>query len=330
MATIRDRYDLIVVGSGPAGLSGAINAESEGIDTLVLDAGDRPGGQAGTSTCIENYPGFPGGVTGQRLMSSMVDQALGFTTEFLAPVQAEGITPTGEGYAVTDDRDTFLGSAVLLGTGVQYRRLKVPNLAAYLGRGVHYGSPRLSEEYEGKELLVVGGANSAGQAAMHLSKFTECAVHMVVRGQGLSVGMSEYLSDRIDQTPNVQVHTETEVVGVDGDGRLKEVMLKHGDRVNRVPADELFILIGAQPKTTWLPDAITTDKIGFVQTGGDIPAEARDAFYEATGRQPFAHETGMPGIFVAGDVRFGTTKRVAAAVGDGATAIPELHRYLQP
>ena len=321
-------HDLVVVGAGPAGLSAAINAESERIDTLVLESNNRLGGQAVTSTRIENYPGFPEGVTGEELMGRMIDQALKFTTEFMAPLRAERLERTGDGILVhSDEGETFLGRSVLISCGVEYRRLRARNFAAYLGRGAMYGSPNISVPYENKRIVVVGGANSAGQAALHLSR--ACEVHLLVRGKGVEDKMSAYLADRIVDNNNVHVHTETEVTAVDGDGRLKKVTVKHGDTLQDMDADELFVLIGAEPKTHWLPEGITRDKAGFVVAGSDLPAEAREQFADqSSGRQPFAHETSMPGLFVAGDGRSSTIKRVASAVGDGAGVIPELHRYL--
>lgn len=323
-----ERYDLIIVGGGPAGLSAAINAESERINTLVLDSANQLGGQAGTSSLIENYPGFPGGVSGKRLTSLMIDQALQFNTEFIAPWRAEKIELVEDGLVVHDDTESILARTVLVSAGVEYRRLVVPNLAAYLGRGVTYGSPKLGDTYENKSLFVVGGANSAGQAAMHLSQFSKCEVGLVVRGSSIEEKMSSYLSDRITSTPNIRVYTETEIASVDGDGRLKEITVQSNEQQQTLLADELFVLIGAAPKTGWLPVEVQKDDYGFVKAGGDIGEEARHEFLEAHQRTPLVHETSVPGLFVAGDVRCGTTKRVASAVGDGATVVPDLHRYL--
>lgn len=321
-------YDLIIVGGGPAGLSAAINAESESLNTLVLDAAPQLGGQAGTSSLIENYPGFPEGVSGRRLTSLMIDQALRFSTEFMAPMRAEEIEATDEGLAVREDSEVVLGRTVLISSGVEYRRLIVPNLAAYSGRGVTYGSPRVTDDYCDRTVYVVGGANSAGQAAMHLASFSGCQVHMLVRGKSIEEKMSSYLSERISSTPNIEVLTESEVVSVDGDGHLKELTVQKSGEAVTLPADDLFVLIGAVPKTGWLPDGVARDASGFVLAGGDVEGEARRAFKELHGRAPLTHETSMPGLFVAGDVRSGTTKRVASAVGDGATTVPDLHKYI--
>lgn len=321
-------YDLIIVGAGPAGLSAAINAESERVNTLVLDAADQLGGQAGTSSLIENYPGFPQGVSGKTLASLMIDQALKFETEFLGPWRAAGIEGVDGGLLVRDDTEAVLGRAVLICSGVDYRRLIVPNIAAYLGRGVSYGSPNLSRQFSGKKLYVVGGANSAGQAAKHLSSFTDCEVNLIVRGNSIDEKMSAYLVDRIMTTPNIKVHTNTTVTGVDGDGMLKEISLKSGELEKNFPADEIFILIGAAPRTGWLPGIIERDNLGFIRAGVDLGEVAQHTFIDSYHRVPLPHETCMAGLFVAGDVRCGTTKRVASAVGDGANSIPDIHRYL--
>lgn len=322
-------YDLIVVGGGPAGLSAAINAESEGIDTMVIDSAHKLGGQAGTSSLIENYAGFPKGVSGRKLTSLMIDQALNFNTEFLAPWRAENIQPTDEGLVVRDGSEQLLGRAVLLSAGVEYRRLVVPNLAAYLGRGVSYGSPRTDDNFESKEAYVVGGANSAGQAAMHLAKFNGCSVKILVRGKDIESSMSAYLSERIHEKDNIEVLTQTEVTSVDGDGHLKEINIRTPKGERTVSADELFVMIGATPKTEWLPDDVQRDKTGFINAGADIDGEERERFVEENQRSPLTHETALTGLFAAGDIRYGTKKRVASAVGDGATAIPDIHRYLE-
>lgn len=259
----------------------------------------------------------------------MIDQALGFNTEFLGPWRAEGIEDGDRGLRVVDNDEAIYGRAVLMCSGVDYRRLVVPNLAAYLGRGVNYGSPNMSQQYKDKKLIVVGGANSAGQAAMHLAEFTGCQVSLVVRGESIREKMSTYLADRIESAPNIKVLTSTTVSGVDGDGKLKEVALRSGKRESNVQADEMFILIGAAPRTSWLPPAVERDNLGFIKAGVDLGEDVQHGFVEINGRLPLPHETCKPGLFVAGDVRYGTTKRVASAVGDGATSIPDVHRYLR-
>jgi thioredoxin reductase (NADPH) len=322
-----EEYDLLIVGAGPAGLSAVINAESERINTLVLDGNDHLGGQASESSLIENYPGFPGGVSGAELTGLMIEQAIGFKAELLAPWHVQNIRSQESGLFVTDGSEEIFGRSVLLASGVQYNRLVVPNIAAYLGRGIEYGSPDLGIKYEGKKLFVVGGANSAGQAAMHLSKMTDCSVDVLIRGNSIEDKMSAYLHERIAETPNINVRTETEITGVAGNGRLKELTLKVGNEELVVPADEVFIFIGAEPKTHWLSVDVERDEKGYIKAGGDIGESGRREFVEVNGRPPLPHETSVPGLFVAGDVRCGTTKRVASAVGDGATTVPDLHRY---
>ncbi len=329
--TERESRDLIIVGAGPAGLNAAINAESEGLNTLVVDAADYPGGQAAKSTRIENYGGFPGGVSGSELTGKMVDQALGFSTTFIGPCRVEELEPTEDGIIVRDDTEEFLGKTVLLAMGVGYKRLVVQNLFAYLGRGVHYGTPSLEEERPKGDLYVVGGANSAGQAAVYLSESEACRVNLLIRGDDIRKSMSEYLVERLEKAENVTIQTNTQVVGVDGNGSLGEITLKRsaGDEPTeeKVPANRLFIFIGAEPKTAWLRNIVDVDPKGFVVTGRDLPDESRDAFQDQTGRLPFEHETRMPGVFAAGDIRCGTTKRVVVAGADGVIAVGELHRY---
>jgi thioredoxin reductase (NADPH) len=329
MVTLNPEYDLLVIGGGPTGLTAAMTAESEGLNTLVTDAAGQFGGQAGTSSFIENYPGFPQGITGEELTSLLLDQGLKFNTEYLGHWRAESIERSANGLITRDDGESILARTVLLATGVQYRPLRVPNLAAYLGRGVTYGSPRLSDKYEGKRLCVIGGANSAGQASMHLSEQAECTVDMLVRAKSLSDKMSKYLVDRIVGTEKIRVHTGTEVTSVDGDGKLREMTVRTGDDVRTIEVDELFILIGAVPKTGWLPEIVVKDERGYVKSGSDIDEVARSKFLAENGRAPLPHETSMSGLFVAGDVRCGTTKRVVTSAADGVGAISDIHRYLE-
>lgn len=323
-----NNYDLVVVGAGPAGLAAAIGAESEWLETVVLEGKGRLGGQAGTSSLIKNYAGFPGGISGPDLMGRMTDQALEFDTRFEAPERATGIIRTDEGLVVTTEAKEFIGRTVLLSCGVDYRKLGATNLAAYLGRGVAYGSPHMANKYDDKKLFVVGGANSAGQAAVHLSQFTNCDVHILIRGKSINEKMSGYLIDKISETPNIKVHTSTEVVAVQGNGCLGEITVVQEEQEVALPADEMFVMIGAEPRTGWLNEKVLRDRTGFVLTGTDIPLEERAKFEGDCGRPPFAHETSMHGVFAAGDVRHGTVKRVGYAVGDGGAAVAELHQYL--
>lgn len=322
------KKDLIIIGAGPAGLSAAITAESERLDTLVLDAGERLGGQAGTSSFIENYPGFPHGISGAGLMSKFIDQALRFTTDFVGPTRAEGIERVDDGLEVrTDDGVSYLGETVLIASGVRYRTLRAHNLTAYLGRGATYGSPDLSVSYDDKKVLVIGGANSAGQAAHHLSTFNGCDVKMFVRGDSIEKGMSGYLVDKIYDQPNIDVHTGTSLQCIEGDGRVQKAHYIENGQDMTCDVDEIFVMIGAAPSTLWLPE-FAKDERGFIVAGTDHNIESTQEFMERTGgRKPLTHETSMPGVFTAGDIRSGTDKRVALAAGDGAGVVPDIHRY---
>ncbi len=332
MPSSEKEYDLIIIGGGPAGLSAAITGETERLDTLVID--DRPeiGGQAGTTSLIENYAGFPRGISGPQLMANIVDQALRFHTDFMGPSRACGIERTDQGIIVVtaDDGEKFYGRHVLLSTGVETRQLKARNMAAYRGRGVTYGPPHPNADCRDKTIYIIGGGNSAGQAAFKLAEFETCNVHMVIRGEGIEKDMSGYMVDKIDSKPNINILNHTELEGVDGDddGHLDRVTLLNNSNqtTSQERADGVFVFIGAVPMTEWLSKTLLRDEPGFVLAGSDLPEDARKKFIEETkGRKPYGHETSMPGVFVAGDVRSGTKKRIALAVGDGAGVVPELH-----
>lgn len=322
--------DLVIIGGGPAGLSAAVNASSEKIKPLLLDGNQRLGGQAGTSSNIENYAGFPCGVTGQDLADRMVKQARRFGTDLLAPVMASRISrdPSTRLICVTDDAgDTFVTRSVVLASGVRYRRLPIPNVVAYLGNGVAYGSPSLQDSYSDQEIFVIGGANSAGQAAVHLSDCPNCTVHVVVRGDSLDLKMSHYLIEKIEERDNIQVHTKSEVVGLIGDDKLERLILRSPEGEREMEAHQLFAMIGAVPNTVWLDGTIALDK-GYVLGGRDLNEEIRETFQSDCGRLPFDSETSMPGVFVAGDIRANAVRRVAAAVGAGSMVVPDIHRHL--
>lgn len=321
-------YDVIIVGGGPAGLSAAVNAASEGVHTLLLDANSQLGGQAGTSSLIENYPGFVCGISGPELTDQMVQQARRFGVDMLAPVRASKIARGDNGLlTVTDDAsDCFDARAVILAMGVQERRLPLKNVVAYLHKGVVYGSPNLTTTYKDKELFIIGGANSAGQAAVHLA---ECGgnVHIVVRGEDLSAKMSHYLVKKIGKL-GITVHTQSEVTAVTGNGMLSQVTLKSPDnKALELPADHMFVMIGAVPRTTWIDGTIALER-GYIVAGRDLQTDDRKSFKQLCGRLPYDSETSLPGVFAIGDVRAGATRRVAAAVGAGSSAAPDLHRFL--
>ena len=313
--------DLVVVGAGPAGLSAAVYAASEGLRTTVLDAG-AVGGQAGSSSLIRNYLGFPRGLGGGELAQRAYQQAWLFGAQFrlthrvvaLEPREGRHVVRTAGGTEVT-------ARAVVLALGVEYRRLDAPGLTELEGAGVYYGaSMSEAQALAGETVYVVGGGNSAGQAALHLARYA-CTVRILVRGEGLAATMSQYLIEAIDKDPNVEVRARTEVVGAQGDGRLERLELRRPDGVDTVPAAALIVLIGAHPHTEWLPEEVARDEWGYVVTGPDVPGWPCE-------RSPLPLETSLPGVFAAGDVRSRAVKRVASAAGAGALAISDVHAYL--
>ena len=319
-----EHFDLTIIGAGPAGLAAAVYAASEGLRTLVVEA-QAVGGQAGTSSLIRNYPGFERGVSGQKLSFSAFTQAWSFGARFHFMRHAVSLTADGDDRLVgLSDGGTARSSAVLIATGVDYRRLDVPFLESLVGRGVYYGAAVTeAPAMAGRHCVVVGGGNSAGQAAVHLARFAD-RVTVVVRARTLASSMSDYLIRQIDASPTIDVRYSTEVVGGEGDDGLAGLLLR--DRTTGadelVPAQALFVLIGSHPGTEWLSGAVGRDEWGFLCAGADIPPE-----FQST-RPPLPLETSMPGVFAVGDVRRGSVKRVASAVGEGAIAVQFLHRYL--
>ena len=326
----RQRCDVVVIGGGPAGLAAAVYGASEGLDTVVVER-EAVGGQAGASSLIRNYLGFPRGVSGQKLTYQAFQQAQLFGAEFRVMRQATGLRREDGGLVVKlSDGKQLAGRAVVVATGASYRRLGVPSLEALNGAGVFYGAATTeAQALEGQEVYVVGGANSAGQAAMHLSKYAS-RVTLVVRGSSLEAGMSDYLIREIEDADNVGVRLDTKVVGGSGEGRLKRLVLEDtvAGRTETVPAAALFVLIGAEPRTGWLPEEIARDESGFVLTGGDVPGSGHQADRRSPKRPPMPLETSMVGVFATGDVRHGSVKRVASAVGEGSIAIRLVHDYL--
>jgi thioredoxin reductase (NADPH) len=322
----RDDFDVVIVGAGPAGLSAAVYGASEGLDVLVIDEGGI-GGQATSSSLIRNYLGFPRGVSGSQLAERAYEQAWVFGANFAFMQKAAGLGRVGDRLFVTLPDHRRVGArAVILATGATYRRLGVPALEALNGAGVFYGGP-VSEAHAmaGKEAFVVGGANSAGQAALHLARYAR-RVTLVVRARSLRAGMSHYLVREVQATPNVEVRLDTSVVGGRGDGRLEYVVLREGaaGEHETVAADGLFVLIGARPHTDWLPAEIARDRRGFLLTGADLPEHHSWRLR----RRPFLLETSMPRVFAVGDVRHGSVKRVASAAGEGSIAIQLAHALL--
>jgi thioredoxin reductase len=321
-------FDVAVVGAGPAGLATAVYASSEGLRTVVVER-EAIGGQAGTSAMIRNYPGFAQGVSGARLAFEAYTQAWFFGTTFLFMRQLEGLAREDGHYRLRlSDGGTLNARTVVITTGATYRRLGIPALEDLQGRGVFYGAG-VSEApaMRGRTVYVVGGGNSAGQAALHLAGWAH-QVTVVVRSPSLTGSMSDYLIREIDAAPNVTVSYGTQVVGGTGTDHLKSLVLEDTETRARyaVPADGLFVLIGSEPRTEWLGESVARDRWGFILTGQDVPDDADTRWLS---RQPLPHETSLPGVFAAGDVRHGSVKRVASAVGEGAITVPLVHRYLE-
>jgi thioredoxin reductase (NADPH) len=323
-------YDLIVVGGGPAGLAAAVYGASEGLSTLMIER-NAPGGQAGTSSRIENYLGFPTGVSGADLARRAVTQARRFGVEILAPQHVTGVRVTDPyRYVKLSDGGEVSCHALLITTGVEWRKLDVPDLERYVGAGAYYGAAMTEAvSCQDEPVYVVGGANSAGQAAMYLAQYAS-HVTMLVRGEGLSATMSQYLIDQIAATSNITVLPHTSIAGVQGDDRLRCLILRNSQTGNTetVPVSALFIMIGAVPHTDWLDGVVTRDDHGFILSGPDLLANGKKPRSWKIDRDPFLLETSVPGIFVAGDVRRGSTKRVAAGVGEGSVAVSFVHQYL--
>lgn len=323
-------YDLAIVGGGPAGLAAAVYGASEGLRTVIIER-EAPGGQAGLSSKIENYLGFPSGLTGGDLARRAVAQARRFGVEILAPQEAIGIRADGPyRYLKLADGSEISCHALLLATGVQWRSLDVPGINRLQGAGVYYGAGT-SEALacKGETVHVVGGANSAGQAAMHFSKFATKVV-MLVRGESLAATMSRYLIEQIEKTPNIEVWTRTSVAEVHGESRLTDITILCAPtgQKEKLPASSLFIFIGAQPRTEWLGSLLERDERGFVLSGPDLLREGKRPASWTLERDPGLLETNVPGIFVVGDVRHGSVKRVASGVGEGAVVVQFMHQYL--
>jgi len=322
-------YDLIIVGGGPAGLAAAVYGASEGLKTLVIER-EAPGGQAGTSSRIENYLGFPSGLSGADLTRRGVAQAQRLGAEFLTS-EVTSVCVDGN-YRIVDlaDGNKLSCSALLVATGVQYRRLDMPGVERLTGAGVYYGGA-LSEAVglQGDDVYIAGGANSAGQAAIHFARYAR-EVTMVVRGKDLASGMSQYLVDQIEGTPNIRVWLRANVVEAIGDDHLEALRIRSEDSgvVETVPAQALFIFIGAKPYTEWIANLVAVDPQGYVASGTDIERMRTVPAAWPVRRQPFWLETSVPGIFVAGDVRHRSIKRIASATGEGAMAIHFIHQYL--
>lgn len=323
-------YDLVITGAGPAGLAAAVYGASEGLKTLMIER-EAPGGQAGLSSRIENYLGFPTGISGSDLTQRAVIQARRFQVEILAPQEAESLRIDGPyRYLKLSNGTEVWCHALVIATGLQWRRLGIPGMDRLQGAGVYYGAGIVeARSCREEEVYIVGGANSAGQAAVHFSGYARRVV-MLVRGDSLAATMSRYLIDRIEKTPNIEVRTGSSVTEVCGDTRLEEISVKCHEtgEVERVRANSLFIFIGAEPRTGWLDGVVDRDERGFIMTGADLVREGKRPKGWDLDRDPGLLETSVPGVFAVGDVRHGSVKRVASGVGEGSIAIQFVHQYL--
>ncbi len=323
-------YDVVVIGAGPAGLAASVYGSSEGLKTLLIER-RAPGGQAGTSSRIENYLGFPSGLSGSDLTRRAISQTVRFGTEFLSPQSVKEIQ-VQDNYKklVLDNNETVMSKAIVITTGVDYRQLTTPGIQQFTGAGVYYGAATTeASSCINQPVFIIGGGNSAGQAAMYLSKYAR-EVNIIIRRESLFATMSAYLIDQLNSVPNIQVFGCTEVIEAKGKDRLEEVVVKNSNtgEVITKPAAALYIFIGAKPYTDWLADSIIKDSKGFIETGRNL--ELCESFKKIwkLERDPYLLETSIAGIFAAGDVRSGAMNRVASAVGEGSMAISFVHKYL--
>jgi thioredoxin reductase (NADPH) len=326
-------YDLIIVGGGPAGLAAAVYGASEGLRTVMIER-EAPGGQAGTSSRIENYLGFPVGLSGSDLTRRAVTQAKRFGVEILTPQEVKGIRVEDPYRIITlSDGKEISCQALILGLGVSWRRLQVPGLEALTGAGVYYGAAQTEAlSCQGEDVYIIGGANSAGQAAMHFSKYAR-QVTMLVRGSSLTKSMSQYLIEQIAETPNIVVQTHSSVVEAKGETSLEAIAIECAGEITTVPATSLFIFIGAVPRTEWLDGVVERDERGFIRTGADLKVGGETGLNPRPkgwqlDRDPYLLETNVPGVFAVGDVRHGSVKRVASGVGEGSICVQFVHQYL--
>jgi thioredoxin reductase (NADPH) len=324
--------DLVIVGAGPAGLAAAVYAASEGLDALVLE-GHAPGGQAGTSSRIENYLGFPTGISGQALAGRALSQAEKFGAELAIARTAVRLDCDSRPYQVhLRDGEVVRARAIVIAAGVRYRKLELPTLARYEGLGVYYSATHMEGQLcEGEEIVIVGGGNSAGQAAVYLSQVAR-HVHLLVRGAGLADTMSRYLIQRIENSPAITLRPHTEVVGLEGDegGALRGMVWRRNDTgaTETRAIGRLFLMTGADPNTAWLKGCVVMDDRSFIKTGADLLPEELEAGRWPLARRPYLMETSIPGVFAVGDVRSQSVKRVASAVGEGSICVQLVHRAL--
>ena len=324
-----DLYDLVIVGAGPSGLAAAVYGASEGLRTLLLDR-HAPGGQAGSSSRIENYLGFPAGVSGSELTRRAVAQAQRLGAELIVPLEVTGVS-IDAGYkrlTLSDGREV-VSRTMLIATGMEYREHPASGIATYVGAGVYYGAAMTeAPAFRDRRVLVVGGGNSAGQAAMYLARYAK-EVQIVVRRDSLRETMSHYLIEQIEKTPNIRIRTAAELESVEGSGQVERVSLTLNDGTSqREDVDAVFVFIGTRPRSDWLLEGVLRDARGFVMTGRDLSADATFARIWKERREPMPLETSIPGVFAAGDIRAGAMNRVASAVGEGSMVVRFVHEYL--
>ena len=327
-----EMHDTVVVGAGPSGLAAAVYAASEGLDVLVLESG-APGGQAGSSSRIENYLGFPSGISGQELTARAYSQTLKFGAHLMVTKAAKRLRCNTRQYIIeTDDGAQILARTVIIATGAEYRKLPLENISQFEGAGVYYSATFIESQLcAGEEVCVVGGGNAAGQAAVSLAQSAR-HVHMLVRSDGLAETMSRYLIRRIEEDPRITVHTRTEIAALEGDDHLETVHLRQrddGTKTERKNLRHVFVMTGANPSTRWLDGCVVLDDHGFIKTGTEISADELSAANWKLARSPHLLETSKPGVFAVGDVRAGNIKRVASAVGEGSIAVSFVHQALQ-
>ncbi len=324
-------HHAVIVGAGPSGLAAAVYAASEGLDVLVLESG-APGGQAGSSSRIENYLGFPSGISGQELTARAYSQTLKFGAHLMVTKAAKRLRCNTRQYIIeTDDGAQVLARTVIIATGAEYRKLPLENISQFEGVGVYYSATFIESQLcAGEEVCVVGGGNAAGQAAVSLAQSAR-HVHMLVRSDGLADTMSRYLIRRIEEDPRITLHTRTEVAALEGDDHLESVDLRRRDdgTTERKDVRHVFVMTGAAPSTSWLDGCVTLDDHGFIKTGSELSPDELSAANWPLARSPHLLETSKPGVFAVGDVRAGNIKRVASAVGEGSIAVSFVHQALQ-
>jgi thioredoxin reductase (NADPH) len=322
--------DLVIVGAGPAGLAAAVYGASEGLDVLVLES-DSPGGQAGSSSKIENYLGFPTGISGQELAGRAYTQAQKFGAQMLIAKDAKRLACDRKPYAIEmSNQERVPARAIVIATGAQYRRLPLANLSQFEGAGVYYGATHLESQLcAGEEVIVVGGGNSAGQAAVFLAQ-TARRVYVLIRSDGLAQSMSRYLIRRIEQSPRIELRVRTEITALEGNGHLERVEWRDNQtgKVENHNIGHVFSMTGAVPNSDWLQGCVELDAQGFIKTGSDLSAAELAAAHWPLARPPFLLETSLPGVFAVGDVRGSNIKRVASAVGEGSIAVSFVHQVL--